>query len=194
MTGLEKIVQQIQSEAQQAADAVIAQANAEAAEIANKAQEEGKAQIALVEAQSKTDVANALSAAKSAAALQVRRAVLEAKQEMIGKVIDNAQKSIYQLPDDEYFALILKMVKKFALPERGEILFSASDLKRLPADFSARIAEAAPAGLTVSSETRKIDGGFVLIYGGVEENCSFDALFYAARESLQDKVQELLFS
>lgn len=194
MTGLEKIVQQIQSEAQQAADAVIAQANAEAAEIANKAQEEGKAQIALVEAQSKTDVANALSAAKSAAALQVRRAVLEAKQEMIGKVIDNAQKSIYQLPDDEYFALILKMVKKFALPERGEILFSASDLKRLPADFSARITEAAPAGLTVSSETRKIDGGFVLIYGGVEENCSFDALFYAARESLQDKVQELLFS
>ena len=123
MTGLEKIVQQIQSEAQQAADAVIAQANAEAAEIANKAQEEGKAQIALIEAQSKTDVANALSAAKSAAALQVRRAVLEAKQEMIGKVIDNAQKSIYQLPDDEYFALILKMVKKFALPERGEILF-----------------------------------------------------------------------
>ena len=111
MTGLEKIVQQIQSEAQQAADAVIAQANAEAAEIANKAQEEGKAQIALVEAQSNTDVANALSAAISAAALQVRRAVLEAKQEIIGKVIDNAQKSIYQLPDDEYFALILKMVK-----------------------------------------------------------------------------------
>lgn len=194
MTGLEKIVQQIQSEAQQAADAVIAQANAEAAEIANKAQEEGKAQIALIEAQSKTDVANVLSAAKSAAALQVRRAVLEAKQELIGKVIDDTQKSIYLLTDDEYFALILKMVKKFALPERGEILFSASDLKRLPADFSAKLAEAAPAGLIVSDETRKIDGGFVLIYGGVEENCSFDALFYAARENLQDKVQELLFS
>lgn len=194
MTGLEKIVQQIQSEAQQAADAVIAQANAEAAEIANKAQEEGKAQIAQIEAQSKTDVANALSAAKSAAALQVRRAVLEAKQELIGKVIDDTQKSIYLLTDDEYFALILKMVKKFSLPERGDILFSASDLKRLPADFSAKLAEAAPAGLTVSNETRRIDGGFVLIYGGVEENCSFDALFYAARENLQDKVQELLFS
>ena len=194
MTGLEKIVQQIQSEAQQAADAVIAQANAEAADIIQKAKEEGTAQIASIEAQSKTDADNVLSAAKSAAALQIRRAVLEAKQEIIGKVIETTQKSIYGLPDDEYFALILKMVKKYALPERGEILFSASDLKRLPTDFSAKIAEAAPAELTVSKETRKIDGGFVLIYGGVEENCSFEALFYAARENLQDKVQELLFS
>ncbi len=194
MTGLEKIVQQIQSEAQQAADAVIAQANAEAADIIQKAKEEGTAQIASIEAQSKTDADNVLSAAKSAAALQIRRAVLEAKQEIIGKVIETTQKSIYGLPDDEYFALILKMVKKYALPERGEILFSASDLKRLPTDFSAKIAEAVPAELTVSKETRKIDGGFVLIYGGVEENCSFEALFYAARENLQDKVQELLFS
>lgn len=194
MTGLEKIVQQIQSEAQQAADAVIAQANAEAADIIQKAKEEGTAQIASIEAQSKTDADNVLSAAKSAAALQIRRAVLEAKQEIIGKVIETTQKSIYGLPDDEYFALILKMVKKYALPERGEILFSASDLKRLPTDFSAKIAEAAPAELIVSKETRKIDGGFVLIYGGVEENCSFEALFYAARENLQDKVQELLFS
>lgn len=194
MTGLEKIVQQIQSEAQQAADNVIAQAKTEAAEIVNKAKEEAALQIASIEAQSKTDEGNILSAGKSAAALQIRRAVLEAKQEIIGEMIEKIQKSIYDLPDDKYFALILKMVTKYALPERGEILFNASDLKRLPSDFSDNIAKAAPAGLTISKETRKIDGGFVLIYGGVEENCSFEALFYAARETLQDKVQKLLFS
>ena len=49
------------------------------------------------------------------------------------------------------------------------------------------------AALTVSSETRDIDGGFVLTYGGIEENCSFDALFDSAHEMLQDKVQEILF-
>lgn len=194
MTGLEKIVQQIQSEAQQAADNVIAQAKTEATEIVNKAKQEAAAQIASIEGQSKTDEGNILSAGKSAAALQIRRAVLEAKQQIIGELIEKTQKSIYDLPDDKYFALILKMVTKYALPERGEILFNASDLKRLPADFSDNIAKAAPAGLTISKETRNIDGGFVLIYGGVEENCSFDALFYAAQETLQDKVQKLLFS
>ena len=39
-----------------------------------------------------------------------------------------------------------------------------------------------------------INGGFVLTYGGIEENCSIDALFDAAHEVLQDKVQEILFS
>lgn len=34
----------------------------------------------------------------------------------------------------------------------------------------------------------------MLSYGGIEENCSIEALFYAARERLQDRVQELLFS
>ena len=48
--------------------------------------------------------------------------------------------------------------------------------------------------LTVSEDTRDIDGGFVLTYGGIEENCSFEALFDSAHEVLQDKVQEILFS
>ena len=48
--------------------------------------------------------------------------------------------------------------------------------------------------LHVSAGSRDIDAGFVLTYGGIEENCSFDAIFDSARETLQDKAQELLFS
>ena len=86
------------------------------------------------------------------------------------------------------------MVEKFSLPQPGEIYFSAADLARLPADFDSRLEKAAKGALQRSSETRPIDGGFVLTYGGVEENCSIEALFYAAREELQDKVHALLFS
>ena len=39
-----------------------------------------------------------------------------------------------------------------------------------------------------------MEGGFVLVYGGVEQNCSFAALFDAARDSLQDKLHALLFA
>ena len=48
--------------------------------------------------------------------------------------------------------------------------------------------------LTVSGQAAAIDGGFILSYGGIEENCSFEALFDSAKETLQDKVQELLFA
>ena len=47
--------------------------------------------------------------------------------------------------------------------------------------------------LKVSKETAAIFGGFLLVYGDIEENCSFDALFSAVRENLQDKVNSLLF-
>ena len=49
------------------------------------------------------------------------------------------------------------------------------------------------ASLKISREAREIEGGFVLSYGGIEENCSFDALFASAGEQLQDVVQKILF-
>ena len=194
MTGLEKIVQQIRDEAQQAADAVTAQAKEEAGQLAAKAAEDARTQSGAILAKSKTDVQNHLAAARSAAELAQRRAVLAAKQEIIGEAIESARQSIYKLPDSDYFALILKMISKFSLLQEGELLFSPADLGRLPASFETSLAKSANGKLTVSRETRDIDGGFVLSYGGIEENCSIEALFYAARERLQDRVQELLFS
>ena len=48
--------------------------------------------------------------------------------------------------------------------------------------------------LALSSQTCEIDGGFLLVYGGIEENCSFAAMFAAEKESLQDKVHTLMFT
>ena len=48
--------------------------------------------------------------------------------------------------------------------------------------------------LTLSKEQRTLDGGFILIYGGIEENCTIRALFDARRETLQDQVHGLLFA
>lgn len=173
---------------------VVAQAKEEAGQLAAKAAEDARTQSGAILAKSKTDVQNHLAAARSAAELAQRRAVLAAKQEIIGEAIESARQSIYKLPDSDYFALILKMISKFSLPQEGELLFSPADLGRLPASFETSLAKSANGKLTVSRETRDIDGGFVLSYGGIEENCSIEALFYAARERLQDRVQELLFS
>ena len=194
MTGLEKIVKQIQDEAQQAAEESIAQAKAQAQEILERAQLQAQAQVEAIQQKAESDLANAKAAAQSAAELTRRRAILAAKQELIGETIDAAQKAIYQLPAADYFDLILRMVEKFSLPQAGEISFSAADLARLPEGFESRLEKAAKGALKRSDLPCSIDGGFVLTYGGVEENCSIEALFYAAREDLQDKVHTLLFS
>lgn len=86
------------------------------------------------------------------------------------------------------------MISKFSLPQEGELLFSPPTSGGCPPASRPRSRNPRTGKLTVSRETRDIDGGFVLSYGGIEENCSIEALFYAARERLQDRVQELLFS
>lgn len=198
MTGLDKILTHIKEDASTAAEAIITQANKEANKITSDAQAEGKQRYEEINKQSELDVKAYKNRFKSAANLQERKLVLEAKQQIIGDIIRKAEDSLMNLSDEEYFKAILAMVKKYAQPESGQILFSKKDNKRLPVNFEDRLKEALEgidgASLLISKETREIDGGFVLIYGEIEENCSFDALFLEARENMQDKVSALLFN
>lgn len=196
MTGLDKIIEQIRQEAEQAAQEQIRQGR----EQADKILKEGKRRAQGIEAQleqnAQREAEDLAARLQSASALECRKRVLVAKQRLIGEVIEEAKQSLYQLPDKEYFDLLERMVKKHAFGQTGELKLSSKDLKRLPANFMERISMGLPKGgsLNLSQQTAEIDGGFVLVYGGIEENCSFDALFEACKEQMQDKVQGMLFS
>ena len=65
--------------------------------------------------------------------------------------------------------MIRKMLNSFTLASEGDIYFSSADLKRLPAGFEKEIEEiAAKKGgvLRLAKESKNIEGGFVLVYGG----------------------------
>ena len=108
-----------------------------------------------------------------------------------------AMEQLKQLPADQYFEILVTMIKKYAEPLPGEIMFSSEDKKRLPNNFeeliNAALADKEGATLKISNNNREINGGFILSYGEVEENCSFEALFLAERENLIDKVGSVLF-
>jgi V/A-type H+/Na+-transporting ATPase subunit E len=197
MTGLEKILKAIEDEAKAGADAVIADAKREAEEILAAAKSEAEKKCVQITEKSEADIKAVINRAESAAALQEKKTILEAKQQIISNIITSARNKLAKLPDSEYTDIILQMVKKYAHNKAGSILFSANDKNRLPKDFDARLkqvlADKTSASLTVSDETANLDGGFLLVYGDIEENCSFDALFSAAKENLQDKVNSLLF-
>lgn len=197
MTGLEKILKAIEADAGAQAETVLTQAKREAEEIITAAKMEAEKKSAQIADKSEADVKAVMNRAESAAALQAKKIVLNAKQQIISNIIADARNSLAQLPDSEYIEIILQMVKKHAHNKEGKILFTASDKSRLPKDFDNRLKEALSAkpaaSLTLAQETASIDGGFLLVYGDIEENCSFDALFSAAKENLQDEVNRLLF-
>lgn len=197
MTGLEKILKAIEEQAQANADAILAEANKKADEIISAANLEAEKKSAQIAEKSAIDVQSAISRAESAAALQEKKLLLQTKQQIISNIITKARDSLAVLPDSEYSEIIIQMVKRFAHNNTGKIVFPSTDKKRLPADFNDRLklalVDKPAASLTISDEDANINGGFLLIYGDVEENCSFDALFSTAKESLQDKVNSLLF-
>lgn len=197
MAGLEKIMSQILEEA-----------NGEASEIVNKAQEEANAILAKADAECKKmedesvekEKARQLAheeRLKSSAQLKKRQAVLLAKQQIISDMLERAYEALLQQDTESYFVLIKKMLEKFTLAKAGQIYFSDKDLKRMPSGFEAeieKIASEKDGSLTLVKEAKAIDGGFILVYGGIEENCSFKALLNEKKEELADKVQRLLFA
>ncbi len=197
MIGLDKMVQEILNEANSAAASSLSAAQLQSQATMADAKEQGIARSADIAAQSAMDTADYLSRAQSAAELQKRKNILVAKQQIIQDMIERAKQSLYSATPEQYFALVLKMASKYTLPQAGEIIFSKKDLARLPAQFEPALNEAVQAKgavLRISGETREIDGGFVLVYGDIEENCSFSALLEADHDILQDQVHELLFT
>lgn len=197
MTGLDKIVSQILDEANNSASAKLEKAQAEVEEIMNAAREEAEKEAEEISQKAKTEMENYAERMKSAADLRRRTAILAAKQEMISRVLDKAYQKFCAMDDETYFATLLEILKKFAMEEDGVIFFSEKDRENLPDAYEEKIdAIAAEKGgtLTVAQESRNIDRGFILAYGGIEENCSFRALFDSRKDDLQDKVQAVLFS
>ena len=188
---------QILDEAGKAADVKVAEAKAQAEELIQAARTEAAREAESISRKSEAEVANYKERAASSMDLQKRSRILEAKQAVIAEVLDKAYEKVSTMEKDEYFSMLLKLVGKYALAQDGEICFSAKDLERLPSGFEEQAGEIAAGkggSLKVSRETRDIPNGFVLVYGGVEENCTLKAMFEAKRDELAAKVNHLIFS
>lgn len=197
MTGLEKMVSQIVDEAKAEAESRKKAAREEADKIVSEAKAEAEKLIGQSQEQSETDAANYLERVKSSADLQRRTTILQAKQEVIASVLEKAYTSLDTMDEKAYFEMIRKMLEKFTLSESGEIYFSAADLNRLPAGFEKEISDIAAkkgGSLTLKKESKEIENGFILVYGGIEENCTFRALFNTQKDALQDKIHQELFA
>ena len=196
MTGIDKIAASIEESGRAAAEEALAGARREAEAFSAAEAARREAERAALTQETEARCRSIAERAASGAALQTRRAVLAEKQRLLGETLERARQAALNLPDEAYFELLLRMAGRYALKKSGEAAFSARDLKRMPKDFPGKLdAAAGKAGgsLAVSREAQAIDGGFVLIYGGMEENCSFSALFDANREDFLDAARAVLF-
>ena len=174
MSGLENMKRQILDEANHSAEEQISKAR-------TKAEDETK------------DYAQRIA---SSSEMQRKQALLQAKQEVIQEVLNKAYQQVLHLEPESYFEMLQKLLETYALPQEGTIYFSAADLARMPQKFEDVIEQTAQkkgGHLVVSKEPKDMDGGFVLVYGGIEENCTIRAMFHTKQDELSDVVQKILF-
>lgn len=196
MSGLDKMKSQILDEANHSAEVKIAEAKAKAEDILDAAKAEAAAQVEKISDKAKADADNYAQRVQSSCDMQRKQALLRAKQDVISGVLDKAYDKILNLDTDAYFDMIRQMLGKYVLAEAGEIYFSAKDLARMPSGFEDEIKKSAAdkgGALSLAKEAKEMAGGFILVYGGIEENCTIKALFDAKRDELSDKVHGLLF-
>ncbi len=196
MTGLEKMKSQILDEAKALADSKIAEANRRAEEILEEAKADAEKSVASISQRSDKDVANYRERIISSIDLQKRTKLLAAKQEVIAQVLDQSYDRLKTMETGEYFAMLLKLAEKYVLPQEGIMYFSQADLVKMPENFKSdvkKLAETKGGKLNISGEGRNIENGFVLAYGGIEENCTLKAIFDAKRDEFADKIHHILF-
>lgn len=195
MNGLEKIIKDINDETQAECDKIIAEAQAKADEIIKNANANADKISSAENDKLKAFEKDLMNRSVSAAALEKRKIILAEKQKIISDIINKAHEEILSLPDKEYFDILMKIAAKNIQSGSGEIFFNAKDKKRLPKNFIPELnkqAEKIGGKVTLSDKTVNIDGGFVLAYGGIEENCSFEAIFHSKSEEMKDTVHRII--
>ena len=189
MKGTEKIIAHIRADGDAEAKKIIDAASKQAEE---KRAESFKA--ALSEYEKLMQAGNAecediLSGSRRIAEMEAKKSVLSVKQEMISAAFDAAREEIVNMPRDKYTQFLARMAAEAAVSGMEEIVLNARD----KAENELLSAKGTPGKLTVSEDTADISGGVIVRFGGIETNCSIDALIRQRRSGLSTEVAAALF-
>lgn len=198
MKGTEKIIAHIRADGDAEAKKII--------DAASKRAEEKRAEsfkAALSEYEKLMQAGNAecediLSGSRRIAEMEAKKSVLSVKQEMISAAFDAAREEIVNMPRDKYTQFLARMAAEAAVSGMEEIVLNARDKAEVgkavcKAANELLSAKGTPGKLTVSEETADISGGVIVRFGGIETNCSIDALIRQRRSGLSTEVAAALF-
>ncbi|MDO4960958.1 MAG: V-type ATP synthase subunit E family protein [Eubacteriales bacterium] len=197
MSGLEKIVDRISKESADKVGAMLGEAKQKAETIKADNEKKTREECERIEKKAESQASNIADRCKASAELKSKQILLSGKQEVLNETIDLARQKLASLSDDEYTDFFVKLFKKHAPKQNAVLKLGEKDLGRFSDAVIAKLTEAAKAAgseLTVSKEAANIKNGFILDYGGVEENCTFDALLDQNIDDLLDKIKTILFA
>ncbi len=186
---METITERIRREAEAYAEAQLTEAKASAEAILSAAREEAEAKTKSLRAEAEKEAATIKERRASVADLDSRKMKLAARQEVIGECFEAARKELRNLSPEESLRLVKAQLEPFR-EEGGEVLLSASDKEKFGEALAKELEGSA---LTLSEETREIEGGCIVKRGDIFYNASLERLLETAKNECTKEVAETLF-
>jgi V/A-type H+-transporting ATPase subunit E len=199
MTGIENITGRIQADA----DAEIAQIRQDAAAQVEQIQADYE-KLSRQEAEEIVEKGQKMADERgarlvSAAQMEAKKMTLAAKQEVLDEAFALALEKLTKLPEEEYVTLLANLIVKASSTGHEQVILNQVDRARYGVKACVKANEQLEAagkvgGITLSEQTRPIQGGLLLSNGAVEVNCALETLVRLSRTELTREVSELLFS
>lgn len=199
MTGIEKITARIQADAQQEIDAVLAEANRQAAEINARYAAQAKQAEAEILEKGRQSAAELRQRRNSNARMDAKKQELAAKQALLDEAFQLAYQKLTQLPEGAYEELLANLAVRASTSGKEQLIFSQADRAALGGKVTAKanglLAKAGKtAELTLSPNAGDFQGGLLICDGDVEVNCTFETLVRMARNEIVGDVTKALFA
>lgn len=192
MNGSERILSRIRTDCDESVRKIETHAQHEHDRIIADAQHRADTQAAAVAEKTAQKRAQLETSSQSRAQLARRNALLKQRRKEIDTTVEELEAYLLGLGDNEYFEAIYRLAAKLR-GKSGEIFLNKKDLKRLPQNFTKRMA-AAGVDASVSQTPADITGGFILKCGDVEENMEFAAIISSKRDEIEDLINRELFA
>ncbi|MDR2898797.1 MAG: hypothetical protein LBU94_00600 [Clostridiales bacterium] len=186
MNNDQKIIDAINYDAKQEAERIICIANEEAKTIITDAKAQAQKENAPIIEKAKQLAAEVMYREISSAEMEAKKIILSKKQELLAETISAAKSKLNGLSPDKYKGVISQMLSSVDV-SGAEVILSQKDKASISDVFTKK-------GFIVSDETRNIKGGFIVKKGDIEYNYTFDSIFSASKEQIEETAAKILFN
>ena len=193
---VEKITSKILEDARAQADAITGDAKLRADGIIKDAQEKAEKLLEDYKARGEEEKGKLIDRKKSVADIDGRKLTLEVKQRIIDKTFALASEKIASMDEDKYIDFLVGKIEKSGIKD-GDVVMNSQQREKigpkLVDELNKRISGAEDGGFTLSEETRKMVGGFMIKQGQVYMNGTLENLLEEEQGEIISSVVEKLF-
>ena len=182
MSNLDNLVAEILQQAQKEANRILAKTKAENLEFTEKENKKIQREVDIIEQKSKEEAVSLKERSVSNANLKSRDMILQAKEELVGRVLEKALERLKNIDKNSYSEFVENILKSLKISKNAEIILT----RKMKEEFGDEIF-----GYKVSDDV--VESGCSIKDGNLIYNNEFSNLLEFNKEDLEKEILKKIF-